>query len=562
MEVQAHNMTVAQMFNKGKFIIPDYQRPFDWGEDEISEFLNDILMNIQNDYFIGHMVFDGQMNDNEFFVVDGQQRITTLTILLCAIRDLYSQVHNDDNLANGINANFIFKKDIRNQDYPVLKTDMPYPIFQSYVQEYPKPDNAIEPTNNGEKNIVWAYKYFYQELSKYSKEELEKIVQSILKLELIFVASKGRINAHSIFMTLNAKGKDLTFVDLIKNDIFSKYQNPKSMPKELEEKWKRICSNFGDSGEHFFLTFWKSRYMVNISEEKMYKEYSKLSSVPNFKVKEFVNELLKDSELYSKIQNPDESDWNHKSKRYLNRVYYYLFNIKKVFEIEVVDSFLLSLLRAYKDNKITSSFLIKTLKTLENFHFVNNAICLNRLSGFEKLYPSHAIRLFNCQDKHESHQELKDFRRKISEKILPLNEFQDNFDKRVYFWEDSSNSDIRKAKKLVKYCLEKLENDAQNWNVSFHNLSIEHLHAKSKQDVNNFTEEVIKNIGNLVLLDSDLNSRIGNKDYPEKRNHILSTNTIITTKNVVNSHSVWEVDNVLVRRDDLIKQLYQLSIQL
>lgn len=560
MEVQAQNMTVAQMLNKGRFIIPDYQRPFDWGETEISEFLDDILANLNNDYFIGHMVFDGQMNDNEFSVVDGQQRITTLTILLCVIRDLYSQVHKDDNLTNGINSNYIFKKDIKFRDYPILKTDMPYPIFQTYVQEYPKPaSNTIQPTNSGEENILNAYNYFYNKLSKEAKGKLEKIVESILKLELIFVASKGRINAHSIFMTLNAKGKDLTFVDLIKNDIFSKYKNPKSMPKKLEEKWKRICSNFGNSGEDFFLTFWKSRYKVNVSRDNLYKEYTNLATSKSFNIESFVEELLSDSELYSKIKNPTASTWINKKIPYIERVYYHLFNIKKVFNIEVVDSFLLALLRTYKENKISVSFLVKTLKKLDNFHFINNAICLNRLSGFEKLYPSHAIKLFNSQNKQQVHQELKDFIKKIDDKILPLKEFEDSFNKRVYFYEDTSNPDDRRAKKLALYCLEKLEKEAQNWNVSFHNLSLEHLHAKALINVNGFNEKLIKQLGNLVLLDRDLNSKLGDKDYQSKRDIIIKENKLITTQDVVTNYIDWNVTNLKQRNQNLIVTIYSIS---
>lgn len=559
MDVQAVNMTVEQMFNKGKFIIPDYQRPFDWGEDEISEFIDDILSNINKDYFIGHFVFDGQMSDSEFFVVDGQQRITTLTILLCAIRDIYSKIHGDSDLTNGINDNYIFKKDRRNQNYPILKTDMPYPLFQEYVQEFPKPDNFSEPKNSGEKNIIYAYDYLFDRLKKLKKEKLEELVDAILKLELIFVASKGRINAHSIFMTLNAKGKDLTFVDLIKNDIFHRYESPKSKPKELEEKWKIICSNFGDKGEDFFLTFWKSRYKVNISNEKFYKEYTELVSKQGFNIKSFVNDLLDDSEIYSQIQNPVEGDWINQSNLHMRKVYYHLHNIKIVFNIEVVDSFLLSLIRAFRKKNISSEFLIKTLRSLDNFHFINNAICINRLAGFEKLYPSHAIRLFNSKNRQDAHTELTKFREKIIKKILPLDTFRKYFDSRVYFFKDTSKFDDRKAKNLAYYCLYKIEMKEQNWNVFFDNLSLEHLHPTSIMN-NTFKKSSIQSLGNLVLLDRDINSLIGNKPFLEKKKVILERNKLITTKNVVENCETWDTNSIKSRGDILVDSLYELSI--
>ena len=85
MEVKAENVRFENVLIKGQFIIPDYQREFDWEEPELNEFLEDIIeLNINDSHFIGHMVFEGDFNGTEFFVIDGQQRITTITILLCA----------------------------------------------------------------------------------------------------------------------------------------------------------------------------------------------------------------------------------------------------------------------------------------------------------------------------------------------------------------------------------------------------------------------------------------------------------------------------------------------
>ena len=109
MEVEAFNQKISNVLSKGTFIIPDYQREYDWDESEISELLDD-LEKVENDesYFIGHMVFEGKFTGNTFKVIDGQQRITTLTIMLSVIRDIFYE-KGLNNLGDAINDKFIFR---------------------------------------------------------------------------------------------------------------------------------------------------------------------------------------------------------------------------------------------------------------------------------------------------------------------------------------------------------------------------------------------------------------------------------------------------------------------
>lgn len=563
MDVQATNMTIESMLGKGRFSIPDYQRQYDWGDDEITEFIEDIMYNIEKEYFIGHMVFEGTMSGTEFSVIDGQQRITTITILLCVIRDIYFLNFNNEDLSDGINLNYIFRKDRKSQLYPVLETKMPYPLFQYYVQAAPQDKaNSLEkenkPSNIGEEKILSAYNYFRNILQDKTLEDLDKLTEKILNLEIIFVAAQERVNAHSIFMTLNAKGKDLTFVDLIKNDVFSRYKNPPAIPDELEQKWKSIQTNFGERGEAFFVTFWRSRYKPNIRTEKIYKEYELLAKGKEFAVKEFVNHLLEDSRRYAKIINPTQTDWIDSNRPYINKVFFSLHAIKKVFGLEVVDTFLLSLLRAYDDKKISLAYLIKTLRCMEKFHFIKNAICTGRLAGFEKLYPRHAIDLFSMTDKQKAHMELKSFQKKINQKIPLKSEFEEKFDERVYFFVDSNKDEDKKAKLLVKYCLEKIEY-CKHSNIIFQNLSIEHIYAKFYVENNNFPKEVVQNIGNLILLDRDLNSEIGHLPFAQKREIILKKNKISSSNEAIEQKTFWDITDINDRRNMLVDRLYSMK---
>src|ERR1035437_4867071 len=128
MKVEAHGIFVEYLFKKGKYIIPDYQREFDWDDEQIEELLEDLDdIGINENHFIGHMVCEGEYNGFLFKVIDGQQRITTLTILLCAIRDKFISL-KETNLAEAIHSSYIFGKDNDYNDYVVLENKMPYPV--------------------------------------------------------------------------------------------------------------------------------------------------------------------------------------------------------------------------------------------------------------------------------------------------------------------------------------------------------------------------------------------------------------------------------------------------
>jgi uncharacterized protein with ParB-like and HNH nuclease domain len=91
MNVEARSQIIENVLRKGQYIIPGYQREYDWTEENINEFLNDIKDSNEKNYFIGHMVCEGNYNGATFEVIDGQQRITTITIMLSVIRDIFDK---------------------------------------------------------------------------------------------------------------------------------------------------------------------------------------------------------------------------------------------------------------------------------------------------------------------------------------------------------------------------------------------------------------------------------------------------------------------------------------
>ena len=544
MEVEAFSQKISNVLSKGKFIIPDYQREYDWDEDDINELLED-LEDVKPDesYFIGHMVFEGKFTGNEFKVIDGQQRITTITILLSVIRDLF-YAKELQNLGDGINNLYIFRKDINNNDFVVLENKMPYPILQSYVQSTPpNKDLTVKAIKSGEKKIIKAYDHFNTLFKNKDEQELKNLRDKISNLEVIFVAASDKVDAHSIFMTLNATGKDLTPIDLIKNQIFSLYPKQPHID-EPNDTWKKIIDNIDEKGLKFFNNFWSSRYK-KISDSRVFKEFYKKIVKGKVPIKDFLTQLLDDSVLYRKATNPVEDDW--KKDEY--QIYLSLNAITNIFSIEVANALLISLIREYENKTISQAYLLKALNAIEKFHFINNAICSNRSSGLDQFYSKYSRDLLNSVDKQSRHIVIDSFIKSLDEKLPKKEQFSANFDSKLYY-----ASKATKQKKLVQYILNKLELKKQLGNVQLFNMSIEHIYPEiPKANVwKPIDSNLIQNIGNLVLIDSFLNSKIGNIDYKNKKAHILQKSKIISTKAVFEQNNNWSDIEILKRRNELL----------
>lgn len=548
MEVEARSQKISNTLSKGRFIIPDFQREYDWEENEINELLED-LQDVRPDesYFIGHMVFEGKFGGNEFKVIDGQQRITTITIMLCVIRDLFFEKELN-NLAEGINDKYIFAKDVDNNSYIILENKMPYPILQSYVQNIPSEKNKSQkPTKSGEKKIIKAYDYFYILFKDKEVKELKELRDKILNLEVIFVATSDNVDAYSIFMTLNATGKDLTAVDLIKNQVFHLYPRQPHID-EPNDTWKKILNNTNYKAIKFFNNYWSSRFK-KISESRLFKEFYKNIVKEKIPIKAFLQQLLDDSFIYRKINTPSKEDWTGQNEY---SIYFSIYAISEVFGIDVANAMLISLIREYQNKKISLYYITKALNSIEKFHFIHNAICSNRSSGLDQMYSKYSRELLNATNKQEKHLIIDKFIKNLEEKLPNKVKFEANFDSKLQYL--SKNT---KQKKLVSYILTKIELKKQNKNVELHNISIEHIYPeKSAGKWEAIEGKYISNIGNLVLLDAGLNSKIGNITYPEKKSIIIEESTIISTKEIFEKYINWSSKEIEERRNFLVEYTY------
>ena len=536
MKVDARSTSIETLLKKWQYEIPEYQREYDWKEDELIEFWEDINENLDEKYFIWHMVFEGEFDSRFFKVIDWQQRITTITIILSVIRDLFYE-KNETWLWDWLNDNFIFWKDKDNNEYVILNNKMPYPVLQKYVQnKLSEKDYSVKPTKWWEMSIINCYNFFKDILINLSIEELKRIRDSILNIEVIFVSVSDELDAFTIFETLNAKWKDLTPFDLIKNQIFKNYEKITTLD-EPNDTWRKIKENINWNEINFLNNYWASRYK-KVSDIRLYKEFIKESKQKWFVYKDFTNSLYTDSSFFNYIISPDISNWN-------NTEYQIFFSLNwlRLFNIKVSRSILLSLIREYKSNNISKNYLIKTLWIIEKFHFINNAVCWLRSSWLDTMYAKYSRKLYEAADRHQKHNILDELQTELRDRKPDKAIFENSFDEKIYF----INSDT-KNKKNVDYFLKRIEIDSNPTSILLEP-SIEHLVPQSNMMIDT---KNIKNIWNLFLVDSKINSKLWNKDFNQKKTLILSESTVKSTNDYILWLNNFDEINIITRRQVLI----------
>lgn len=302
MELHAYTRTISDLFSvKKKYVVPRFQREYSWTKEKVSELWDDIVSNISinedgsykhEEYFIGSLVLVGDDKSIEMQIVDGQQRLTTLTILLSALCQKFVEI-GKKNLAESIYENYIAGKDDEGHYYFKLENETPKPFFQIAIQHIEKKPES--PSSEEEKTLLNSYDDFYSYISLESLKKNfghtpvdDNLYESLLKairdqivkyLKVIFITVGEEDEAYTIFETLNARGMDLSFVDLIKNKIFKSLK--KSHPDDsAKTKWKKlqktIVSRDGVGGlENFVRHWWIARYNYT-SADKVYKYFKNL----------------------------------------------------------------------------------------------------------------------------------------------------------------------------------------------------------------------------------------------------------------------------------------------
>lgn len=580
MDIKPEAKTIKDILASQKqFIIPRFQREYSWDKKNYQEFFTDILKCIEidksgkvksNQYFLGTMLFIGSFidaSDQEIEVIDGQQRLTTITILFSALSDCFREL-GEEKLSQII-FKYIMTNDNNGNQIRVLKSKTSYPYFSYFIQDIEKSnyDEFDKVTTEEEKCIFETYKYFKDNLSKnnllklylhikYTNTErelyleiLKSIRDQVLNSLVVSIISKDKEQASLIFEILNAKGKRLADIDLIKNKIFEKVRDVE--PVDMAEvKWNNVKKNLCSKGETiglatFYRHFWCSKYK-KASAKNLYDQFSK-----TIKTKEacltFLKEMENESTVYMNIIRPSiESFNNRREYLWLTQSLNILNNYFNITQVRIV---LLALFDAKERKIIGMKEFKETILFLEKFHFVFNALMSQKSNKFETTYCKFSNELRKCNTKSEAKQYIRNLL------IIPLKNMLPSFDEfKVRFVELNFSKKKKVNNMKTKYVLNKINTYYSQKELFDTCASIEHIIPEG-------TSEYSTNIGNLILLEEKINNKLGNTNYSNKKEAYLCS-SYKEIHDFVEGHCEWTNEMILNRAEELAELYYDKILRL
>lgn len=576
--MKADSWKISKVFSSGgeiHYVMPHFQRQYSWEKTEWKVLLEDAIAIYEEydpdrepEHFIGSLVVinDGTRNGTitAFNLVDGQQRLTTLSLLFLVLRDIIKST--DQKLAKKINK-FVVNSDEEEEGdvyFKLLPTNK-YGDRQAYQGII-----SGEKTNQSESGIPKAYDYFKHEIqSKITANELDiGLFFTVLQncFQVVFIELNKNESPYHIFESLNAKGKDLTQADLVRNYIammvptsqqenaFTKYWE--KIEELLQEKRKVGKSGMGELTA--FLRHYLAMKTRNLCAEShiyaRFRDYCKKLDDPKF-VQEIAN-LLKFAEYYNKLLRP-ETESNQDIKTALSRL--------NNFDLSTAYPFLLVLYNEYNSQNIALEEFIDSLDLLENY-LVRRYICGKPTNYLNKMFPSICkdVEELKIKDQDESVSLPEALQQVLIDKQYPNdNDIRQSIKSRQLY--DKNNS--QKICFVIETINRQLSKGTGGFTVLDQNATIEHIlpQTESKDWTDELGEQFQKiyrdylhTLGNLTLIDSEWNAKLSNSSFLVKKQKLAEHALRINSDYFSQSINRWDEKSILDRADFLANNFLEI----
>lgn len=541
------NKTYRQLMGNGlRYEIPKFQRDYTWEAEHWDDLWQDIralLANEDNEHYMGYLVLQTS-NNKEFQIIDGQQRLTTMSLLIlstlkCLKELVDSGIEAENNLKrkNSLLNSYIEYADpvtlISNNKLKLNRnSDDYYKQHLVLLKELP-----LRNTNASEKHMRECFNWYYDRIKKEfnTGESLAAFIDNIVdKLFFTVIEVTDQLNAFKVFETLNARGVQLSSADLLKNYLFFVVDKTKphiSEIEELENIWSKIVGKLGEQKFEDYLRYYWNSIHKSVGKKNLFKTI-KGSIKSKDQVFELIRNLNDTADIYLAIQNPEDEFWKDKPeiRKSLKEL--------KLFQIRQINSLFLSALR----NLEVENFK-KLAKICSVISFRYNIIGGLNPNAQEDVYNTVALKI-------------------LSNKRFEVADFQTIYVSDLNFENDFSTKEFKNTTrnhKIVKYILSKIEvyqhrNEIDPESDLF---TIEHILPENADDTwGNFTFEEINRsvyrIGNLTLLEKKLNREADQKAYVEKIALFAQSNSELT-KTLPDNFNTWNEDKLAARQRELAK---------
>ncbi len=501
--MQASETKLQQIIEGTKqYVVPLFQRPYSWKKSEWQILWDDLIELCEAEtprtHFMGSIVTIPTNSIPEgvskYLLIDGQQRLTTIFILLCAVRD-HAKYGEDEELVAEINNTILVNPYKKGLDYYKLQpTQVDREVFHKLIRNEEQVQSV---------EILECYNFFSKKIKQF-RIDIYKVQKVICNnLSIVSVVLSPDDDPYLVFESLNAKGRALTQADLIRNYFFMRIHIDKQ-DLIYERYWQPIQDLLSDNLTEF-IRHYLTKYGIDVKQSEIY-----------FQIKERINQgdalphlqdLHKFANYYSRLLNPERED-NLKIRKYLNRI--------NRLEVATVYPFLLNCYDEWLQNRITEDEFVDIFRVLENF-ILRRFVCniqtrgLNRI--FALLYSQVAkdtdIASGSFVDRLKIILQTKDYPKdsEFKERLL---------DVKLY-----GSNRTEKAKLILESLEESFKHKEK---VELNNLSIEHV---MPQTLSNWWKThlgedwaitydlLVHTLGNLTL--TAYNSELSNSDFLTKR---------------------------------------------
>lgn len=564
--LQAGETTLNKLLNTSRqFIVPIFQRNYSWQKNQYEQLWFDILraskFKEKQNHFIGSIVYIDMGTPagrpQQLLLIDGQQRLTTISILLCAIKDYVQKFNLETKLINlaKIKNQFLYNSDEIDEDrYKLLLNVQDKETYIKLI------DNTIFTVNKPATNIIKCYEFFYERIEDFIKQhgQIDEIYAGIFKLSLVSISlDKDSDNPQMIFESMNSTGKDLSQTDLLRNYLLMDL-TPEKQTRLYKTYWKPMEELFGEDiykndlnkFDYFirdFLTLKSDTgYICKINNVyENFKRYYLDNNCEKFVV---LKDLFTYAKYYACIDLLQEND---------DELKLYWQEFKKL-DSHVVYPFLLKLYDDYSRQILIKEDFKKILQVVISYLW-RRAICEIPTNSLSKTFAT----LYQAVDKEDYvNSIIKAFVFKSSYKRFPS-----DYEVR----EKLQTKDIYHFR-LRKYLLEALENyyhkepidlNTANYTIEHimpqnieHNLSWQQMLGEDWQEVHSL---YLHTLGNLTI--TGYNAEMSNKSFGEKVNgesgfkhSHLKLNESIAQCDVWNKKSIQRRTNILT---DIILKIWK-----
>lgn len=529
----------------GKYIIPKFQRDYSWDVEQWDDLWQDIESMIaeSGDHYMGYLVLQS-LKGKDCQIIDGQQRFTTITILiLAAIKSIQKLVDKGIEVEeNNRRIKTLMDTYIGNVDPVSLEYDNILVLNRNndaYYKDYivKLGELKLRNTSYTEKLMRKCFEWYENKLvDKFDsgRDYAEFITTVVDNLYFTIIRVNNVMNAFRVFETLNARGVQLSSADLLKNYLFSLVDTTSQLSDRivtLEEKWSSLTKNIqAEKLPDFIRYYWNSKHKTVRSNElfKAIRENIKSEE----QVFTLINEMISYSDVFMALRNATDELWQGNREITDNIELLNIFNLKQPYSV---------LMAAYKCLDIQA--FSKLLNDIIIVGFRYSVICGKNPNDIERVYNALAVQISSTKTYTKSN---------LKSVYVEDTEFVPAFDQK-------SMIDNSRNTKIIKYVLGKIERyngGLRDVNDGSELDTIEHILPQNPGsewgDDNYDFDSLIYRLGNMCLLEKKYNKDLQNASYDTKK-AIYQESSFVTTSSIPTEYASWDRNTINKRQQKMGK---------